>query len=322
MDIIVFRPHELPIALGALRALVRRPSARQERYLEVIARLHGSHLRALQVRESPPQLTAAMIQDPHRRKRLVQLAVILTTVDGRVLASHAAAVETLAKILEVDEPSVRVLPLLATRRTLAVRVRMMQRILRKLLGDAYRDEGLLGAWRVVSALGGIGRARATEQRFARLSRFPEGSIGRALFDYCKHNGFGLPGSPAGIPERLMFHDIGHLLSGYGTHPDGEIQQAAFQAGFIRDDGFVFLFFGVIQFHLGIKITPVAAPEVGLFDVERVLTALARGAACKRDLSDHWSFWSVADRPIDQVRQSLGVTPLSAAPLALERAYSC
>ncbi|HET6331587.1 MAG TPA: hypothetical protein VFG30_00145 [Polyangiales bacterium] len=37
MDVIVFRPHELPIALGALRATVRRLSLRQERYLESIA---------------------------------------------------------------------------------------------------------------------------------------------------------------------------------------------------------------------------------------------------------------------------------------------
>jgi hypothetical protein len=80
MDIIVFRPHELPIALGALRAPVRHLSLRQERYLEVIARLHGSSFRARQLPASPWQLVAAAIRDPHRRKRLVQLAIIMTTL--------------------------------------------------------------------------------------------------------------------------------------------------------------------------------------------------------------------------------------------------
>jgi hypothetical protein len=50
-----------------------------------------------------------------------------------------------------------------------------------------------------------------------------------------------------IPRKLL----GHVLSGYDTDPDGEIQQAAFQAGFVRKDGFMFLFFGIAQFHLGL-----------------------------------------------------------------------
>lgn len=62
MDVIVFRPHELPIALGALRATVRRLSLRQERYLESIARLHGSSLRARQLRATPAQLVAARFE--------------------------------------------------------------------------------------------------------------------------------------------------------------------------------------------------------------------------------------------------------------------
>ena len=74
-----------------------------------------------------------------------------------------------------------------------------------------------------------------------------------------------------------------MLSGYGTDPEGEIQQAAFEAGFKRSDGFFFLLFGVLQFHLGVRVTPVAKAQRGLFDVKRVLRATERGAACKVDL---------------------------------------
>jgi ubiquinone biosynthesis protein Coq4 len=112
----------------------------------------------------------------------------------------------------------------------------------------------------------------------------------------------------------VFHDLGHVLAGYGTDPEGEIQQAAFQSGFVRNDGFAFLFFGIVQFHLGVKLTPIADPEVGFFDVDKVMTALARGAACKIDLSDQWDFWPYMARPLDEVRAALGIPPL-AAPIA-------
>lgn len=86
--------------------------------------------------------------------------------------------------------------------------------------------------------------------------------------------------------------LGHVLAGYGTDPQGEIQQAAFQAGFVRDNGFMFLLFGILQFHVGMRITPIAKSYEGLFDVPRVLEALRRGAACKVE-----------------VRAELGVPPL-------------
>jgi hypothetical protein len=78
---------------------------------------------------------------------------------------------------------------------------------------------------------------------------------------------------------------------------------------MRNDGFAFLFFGIVQFHLGVKVTPIADPEVGLFDVDKVMTALARGAACKVDLSDRWDFWPLLPRPLDEVRDQLGIPPL-------------
>lgn len=140
MDVIVFRPHELPIALGALRATVRRLSLRQERYLESIARLHGSSLRARQLRATPAQLVAATIRDRHRRKRLVQLAIIMTTVDGRVLRDHARAVTALARELEIVEPALRTLPKLVARRAILTRIDLSRRIIGRFVHEAWRDE--------------------------------------------------------------------------------------------------------------------------------------------------------------------------------------
>jgi hypothetical protein len=108
---------------------------------------------------------------------------------------------------------------------------------------------------------------------------------------------------------MVFHDLGHVLAGYGTDPQSEIQQAAFQAGYARHDGFSFLLFGILQFHIGMRITPVARGYEGLFDVPLVLTALARGAACKADLSEGYDLFANKDRPLDEVRDELGIPPL-------------
>jgi hypothetical protein len=79
-----------------------------------------------------------------------------------------------------------------------------------------------------------------------------------------------------------------------TSPNGGLQSVRVQSekartvpSVVRTDGFAFLF----------------------------MTALARGAACNVDLSDDWHFWSVAARPLDEVRAELGVTPpVSAQPV--------
>lgn len=124
----------------------------------------------------------------------------------------------------------------------------------------------------------------------------------------RENDFKFPGELGGMP--LPFHDIGHVLAGYGTDPQSELQQAAFQAGFARRDGFTFLLFGIMQFHLGLKVTPVADGHHGLFDVPRVIEALGRGAACKVDFTQGYDLFADQDRPVEEVRRHLGITPLA------------
>ena len=58
-----------------------------------------------------------------------------------------------------------------------------------------------------------------------------------------------------------------------------------------------------------KVTPVTDGFEGLFDVQKVLRAAQRGAACKVDLSDHWDAFAVADAPLEQIRADYGVPAL-------------
>src|SRR5262249_5763607 len=147
------------------------------------------------------------------------------------------------------------------------------------------------------------------RRYNRLGLLPEGTFGRALWRHWVERDFALPGQRDGLPAFAIFHDLGHVLAGYDTDPAGEAQPAAFQAGYVRHDGFMSLLSAIAQFHLGIKITPIAPAGVGYLDVDKVMVALSRGAACNADLSDNWDFWPHMPRPLDEVRAELGIPPL-------------
>jgi hypothetical protein len=309
MDIIVFEGHDLTTALGAVRAVVRQPSARQDQFLEVVGRLHGVRVVARELPSPSFAEAARRVRDPHRRERLLQLAVVMTTIDGEVTAESARAVAELATALEVGDGAVRTIRELSEHHRTLARIDMTRRVAGRFFSEAWNDERWRGVYKMISALAGSGEDPQTAWRYKQLGLMPEGSFGRAYWEHCTKRHFGFPGEAGGIPERAVFHDFGHVLSGYDTDPEGEIQQAAFQSGFVRRDGFSFLIFGILQFHLGVKITPIAEPEVGYLDVEKVMLALSRGAACKVDLSDHWDHWPWMPRPLDAVRAELGIPPL-------------
>jgi hypothetical protein len=171
-------------------------------------------------------------------------------------------------------------------------------------------DGFPGIFKMTLPFLGISGDLELAARYRALESCPPGSIGRAVYDHFVDNGFKFPGEPGGI--AMIFHDLGHVLSGYGTDPESEIQQAAFQAGFARQDGFTFLLFGILQFHVGLRITPVAKGYKGLFDVPRVIAALERGASCKVDVSQGYDLFANKNRPLEEVRRELGIPPLDAA----------
>jgi hypothetical protein len=318
MDVVVFGPEELPVALGGLRALVATPTARQKRFLEIVSRLHGAPIRAERIWPAPLTLVATGIRGTHQRKRLVQLAVVMSMTGAHVEHAMAHAVADLATALAVDEPAVPVLALLADERALATRAYVLSRVLRRHLVAAYRDAGLAGLHGVITGFIPSSN-RALAERYAALARYPAESLGRAVWEHCQREGIQLPGARGAISERTLAHEIGRVLSGYNSDTAGNIQQGAFEAGYVRDDGFAKLFGALIQFHFGIRLSPLTAAAVGRFDVEHVMTALARGAACKVDLEAGWDFWEAASLPLASVREKLGIQAPAERQLASAQA---
>lgn len=317
MDIAIFSAQELPFVLRSLMAVAANPEAltpREQQFLEIVAALHQGS-RAVATTSVTPYQVAQSIPQEHHRRRLLQMAIVMAMVDGETTSQQQQALKTLSEALSVHEQGLRVLQEVAKGHQWLVQFQMMRRMMSQIVIPALHEEGIAGVKKIIASLFfKSSEDPAIAQKYHQLEHLPKGTLGHTLWQHYIQNGFAFPGETGGIPERLVFHDLGHILSGYDTSPQEEIQQGAFQAGFIRKDGFAFLLFVILHFHWKIKITPIADPAQGLFDIPLVIHALQRGAACSVDLSDHWNFWDVMDLPLDVVRDRYHIPPLSSASL--------
>jgi tellurite resistance protein len=307
MELAVFDRNELVCVLRALRAVAEGDgdfSSAEQDLLRGVAHLHGHDVDLSALDPISGEALASAVVDPHKRRRAVQLAIVTSLVEGEPDARRQAALTAIARALDVDESGVRVLEKLVHGRGLAARADMA----RRMIGALAPARGLPGLIKMLAVpLLGLAVDAKVARRYLALGELPAGTVGRGLYEHIKGNGFAFPGEKGGLPERGFFHDVGHVLSGYGVDPTGEIQQAAFQAGFVRHDGFLFLLFGILQFHVGLRLTPVAKGEVGLFDVKKVLRAAERGAACSVDISDpSFDVFRVAERPLGELRAEYGI----------------
>ncbi|WP_437632885.1 hypothetical protein [Sorangium sp. So ce854] len=159
MDIVVLQSHEIPAALGALRevALADGPLAPAERaVIEEIAALHGARADVDGLPRVTPEAVARAIPDPHRRKRLVQFALVTAMADGAVTAAEVDAVEALDRALGVREPGVGVLRLVARGRRRLAKAVMRRRLLGAFVREVAGEEGLAGVRKLLGPLFGAG----------------------------------------------------------------------------------------------------------------------------------------------------------------------
>ncbi|MGE0684054.1 MAG: hypothetical protein AB7P69_24500 [Candidatus Binatia bacterium] len=321
MDMSVFSSQELPLALRVLTTVAANPEAlteRERQFLQVVNALHqgGNEVGVWSPIDTPQ--VAHVITNPHHRKRLLQMAIVMAMVEDNITARQQQTLQSLASGLSVNERGLRVLHEAASGHRFLARLDMTRRMIGNMVEPVCREEGIAGVKKIMEPLffkkGGEDPALAW--RFRQLGLLPQDTLGQAFWEHCTQRQFGFPGEPGAIPLRLVFHDFGHVLAGYDTTPAGEIQQGAFQAGFVRNDGFLFLLFVFLHFHWGVKVTPIADADKGLFDIPLVMHALQRGAACTVDLSDHWDFWQVVELPLEEVRTRYGISSIS--PSATEQ----
>ena len=87
MELAFLNSQQLPVALAALQSVASwhgRLAESERSLLEVVAEMHGSRLELETVPRLDPVTLSAVVEDPHQRKRLVQMAMVMAMVEGDV----------------------------------------------------------------------------------------------------------------------------------------------------------------------------------------------------------------------------------------------
>jgi len=142
-----------------------------------------------------------------------------------------------------------------------------------------------------------------------LGELPADSLGRALFEFYRRNGFSyIPDDEPG-QDSLIPHDMTHVIAGYGTTAEAELALQGFLVGAARGESHfssfaasILLFeVGMLPFP-GIEVTDNVLARPGA--AELMAKAIERGLRCDGDLAgDHSAF---LDQPLVEVRRKLGV----------------
>jgi tellurite resistance protein len=258
-----------------------------------------------------PEELARALPDPAHRRQIVRGMVIVSLIDGEASPAEAAIVERFAAALGVESADLGTLRKIADKSLLRARFDIARRFFAREKGLEYaREKGLGWVVSSLAAMAGLREDTAMASRYRALEHAPAGSLGRGYFDFIRKNGYSFPGEKGSPPEMITLHDLTHVLSGYGTDPEGELQVLAFHAGCRREekDPFSFLMFGIAEFHLGLAMSPVATGSKMKLDPAAMFRALERGAACKIDPTDGWDPWPVMNESLETLRARYGISP--------------
>lgn len=154
--------------------------------------------------------------------------------------------------------------------------------------------------------------------WASLADLPVGTLGRGVADFYRDRGFVYPGRPGSAPPALAQHDWVHVLAGYGTTLEGELEVFGFMAR-ANDDPRAFSLLAMV---VSLFETGSLVRGAGLFEADpghlsttgaapRLADAMRRGALM-RGSTDFlaYDWFEVADRPVAVLRRELELPPKS------------
>jgi hypothetical protein len=262
--------------------------------------------------------------DATQALQLVRFMVVTCLANGLPAPQQISLLKTFADALRVAEPAIGVIAHLAKANVWRFRLAFLRRShLRLYFRNTYRTTG--SALKVVKAVlifrGVVKEDAALVSRYRVLEQLPEASLGHQLHRHLTQAGLPFPGEHGGLPEGAIFHDFAHVLAGFDTSPEGEMQAAAFQAGFTQPEFEFFTWlFSIVLHTTGINLLPFAIPlrpgRIGEGSIAMdVLNAMNRGAAVTTDLGANWNFWSEIALPLEVVRERLGIR-------AIEQPFDC
>ncbi len=305
-------PAHASLLLSAMRtvALADGPESPKER--ELLTAAHA----ALALSSPLSAVNAISADDPAllelspvEREHVVQSMLLMAIMDGTGNAAEADIVARFAEVLAVSEPRVQNLRQLASGRLEFMKFDLTRKGYAKteLLKTAH-EEGLRGLYMTFAPLVGLGHDADVTRKYIALGELPEGTLGRVYFELITKNELTFPGEGP-IGERGVWHDMIHVIGGYATDPRGEAEVVAFMAGFRREDPFFWVFTSVLQFQVGLRISPFAPGVPDNIEPRRYLAHHARGAKVNCDLSVDWRFKDDFATPLAELRQRFHVEPI-------------
>lgn len=300
-------PIERAAICDAIRfALGGAPAEGREReLLDVASELLGGPVGP--VTHGSAAAIAEALPSPHLRQRALQAAMLATLMDERVTPDEAARIRSLAMALGIEEPRQRALEHLARRQSALAWLDLARRSFARDTFEQALEKGPGHLWKIVGPLIGMADDAALAQRYIALGELDHGTLGRSYFEFIVTHQLSFPGEHRAVPEAGLWHDITHVLAGYGTSDEEEVLVVSFIAGYRKEDAFFWLFTIVMQYHLGIAVSPYSPAKRGLFSPRTAAAAYARGARVKVDVED-WDPWPHFARPLADVRAELGVPP--------------
>ena len=262
-----------------------------------------------------PAELAAGFPSPELRRQYVNGMLVVSLSDGVPARETVAQVEAFAKALGIAAPELHDLRLLADHHMTLFKLDVLRRgQVADIMKDQLAQKGPLSLARSVLTLRGVMEDKALAARYRAWEKLPPDTLGHNLVAFYNKNGFSVPGERGGFPESGLWHDFTHVLGGYDTEPEGEIQVASFSAGHKRHEPFYLIMFSVLIFSTGINVRPTTDgfTTVGVLGkpgvAELMFAAIERGSKVNTDLSDKWDYWPVVELPIDEVRRRLNVLP--------------
>ncbi|WP_182348054.1 hypothetical protein [Tomitella gaofuii] len=310
---------QIRAALGAMSAVVAPDAAPPRRGAQLIAATpQGVFGRTLRldgpVPVVPPDLLPrALGADPALRARAGELVAIAALADAVIEPDRLDLVLDYAAALGIEAAWVgQVADLAAGRydRALADMVRRNTATFPG-LGDPHGDPDLFPY---------TGRTDADKRvaaAFAGLEAYPHGSFGHAFWVHFRRHGFRFPGQEGAFRDAFAVpHDGLHVLSGYDTSMQGELLVSTFTGGMHgRDALAAHLLPVILQWHVGVEVNGIGAQH-GALDPRKFLVAWQRGRTQSVDVLDpRWRFFTVAPRPLEELREAYEIPALADADRA-------
>lgn len=300
-------PGQVAFVLRAFKTIAvadGKTDARKKEFVENYQRQVGSTIDYETLGAISPDELAATITDPALRLAIIQRMVIIALIDEEADALEIACLRDFAKALNVNEPAIEQMKLARSGSAKRLAFDLLRHgFLARVFGKEWKANGLSGIFRAMRSMSG-GKNEATAAKFGELRSAAPGTLGAHYIAYMDANKFPLPGEPKGAPEMLIFHDLGHALTGYSTDVPGEMRMAGLEAGYMKDDGFGVVALALFGFHLGIPLPNIAACRGG-FDWNALTEGYTLGRKLNVDLRD-WDPWPSMNKPLEEVRRELGI----------------